>query len=121
METLHNRNLFAYCDDNPLVRADQDGNAWMVAAASFVAGMGLSVGCQMIFEGKNLSEINWITAASAGLGTAMGFLGIGDFDKIFLYTGATSIAVKFHPKAIKPFGYFVSNPSNSQNEYTFPR
>lgn len=73
METLHNRNLFAYCDDNPLVRADQDGNAWMVAAASFVAGMGLSVGCQMIFEGKNLSEINWITAASAGLGTAMGF------------------------------------------------
>ena len=68
METLHNRNLFAYCDDNPLVRADQDGNAWMVAAASFVAGMGLSVGCQMIFEGKNLSEINWITAASAGLG-----------------------------------------------------
>lgn len=52
METLHNRNLFAYCDDNPLVRADQDGNAWMVAAASFVAGMGLSVGCQMIFEGK---------------------------------------------------------------------
>ena len=57
METLHNRNLFAYCDDNPLVRADQDGNAWMVAAASFVAGMGLSVGCQMIFEGKNLSEI----------------------------------------------------------------
>lgn len=96
METLHNRNLFAYCDDNPLVRADQDGNAWMVAAASFVAGMGLSVGCQMIFEGKNLSEINWITAASAGLGTAMGFLGIGGSTTGAVVSGVTSFASDYY-------------------------
>ena len=96
METLHNRNLFAYCDDNPLVRADQDGNAWMVAAASFVAGMGLSVGCQMIFEGKNLSEINWITAASAGLGTAMGFLGIGGSTTGAVVRGVTSFASDYY-------------------------
>lgn len=96
METLHNRNLFAYCDDNPLVRADQDGNAWMVAAASFVAGMGLSVGCQMIFEGKNLSEINWITAASAGLGTAMGFLGIGGSTTGAVVSGVTSFVSDYY-------------------------
>ena len=64
----------------------------MVAAASFVAGMGLSVGCQMIFEGKNLSEINWITAASAGLGTAMGFLGIGGSTTGAVVSGVTSFA-----------------------------
>ena len=96
METLHNRNLFAYCDNNPLVRADQDGNAWMVAAASFVAGMGLSVGCQMIFERKSLSEVNWISAASAGLGTAMGFLGIGGPITGAVVSGVTSFASDYY-------------------------
>lgn len=76
-ETLHNRNLFAYCDHNPLTRSDADGDAWMVAAASFAAGMAASVACQMVFERKSFSEVNWMVAAASGLGTAVGFLGIG--------------------------------------------
>ena len=68
-------------DDNPLVRADQDGNAWMVAAASFVAGMGLSVGCQMIFEGKNLSvDKLGSLPLPQDLEPLWDFLGIGWFD-----------------------------------------
>ncbi len=76
-ETLHNRNLFAYCDHNPLTRSDSDGDAWMIAAASFAAGMAASVACQMVFERKSIDEVNWLAAASSGVGTAMGFLGIG--------------------------------------------
>lgn len=76
-ETLHNRNLFAYCDHNPLTRSDADGDAWMVAAASFAAGMAASVACQMVFERKSIKEVDWLSAAVSGLGTAVGFMGIG--------------------------------------------
>lgn len=77
LETLHNRNLFAYCDHNPLTRSDSDGDAWMVAAASFAVGMAASVACQMVFERKSIKEVDWLSAAVSGLGTAVGFMGIG--------------------------------------------
>ena len=80
-ETLHNRNLFAYCDHNPLTRSDSDGDAWMIAAASFAAGMAASVACQMVFERKSIDEVNWLAAAVSGLGTAVGFMGIGGAGK----------------------------------------
>lgn len=76
-ETLHNRNLFAYCDHNPLTRSDSDGDAWMVAAASFAVGMAASVACQMVIERKSFDEVDWLSAAMSGLGTAVGFMGIG--------------------------------------------
>lgn len=76
-ETLHNRNLFAYCDHNPLTRSDSDGDAWMVAAASFAVGMAASVACQMVIERKSFDEVDWLSAAVSGLGTAVGFMGIG--------------------------------------------
>lgn len=76
-ETLHNRNLFAYCDHNPLTRSDSDGDAWMVAAASFAVGMAASVACQMVIERKSFDEVDWLSATVSGLGTAVGFMGIG--------------------------------------------
>lgn len=46
--------------------------------------------------GKNLSEINWITAASAGLGTAMGFLGIGGSTTGAVVSGVTSFVSDYY-------------------------
>ncbi len=75
LETLHNRNLYSYCNENPIVRIDEKGNMWTVAALSFVAGAVASVGTQMIFEGKSFGEINWVSAAFSGIGTAMSTMG----------------------------------------------
>ena len=49
----------------------------MVAAASFAVGMAASVACQMVIERKSFDEVDWLSAAVSGLGTAVGFMGIG--------------------------------------------
>lgn len=68
LETLHNRNLYIYCNQNPIVRSDGKGNIWQVLVAGAV-GAGISLGYQMIFEKK---EFNMKTAAQAALdGIAM--------------------------------------------------
>lgn len=76
METLHNRNLYVYCDGNPLTRRDGDGEVWLAAALSFVGGAVASVAEQMIFDKKSLKEVSWIAAGTSGLTTAMGIMGI---------------------------------------------
>lgn len=40
-DTLGN-NLFIYCGNNPVVRSDDEGKGWWVAACAFIGGM---VGC----------------------------------------------------------------------------
>ena len=68
LETLHNRNLYVYCNQNPIVRSDGKGNIWQVLVAGAI-GAGISLGYQMIFEKK---EFNMKTAAQAALdGIAM--------------------------------------------------
>lgn len=68
LETLHNRNLYTYCNQNPVIRGDKSGNIWQVLLAG-VAGAGISLGYQMVFEKK---EFTVKTLAQAGLdGIAM--------------------------------------------------
>lgn len=75
METLHNRNLYVYCDGNPLTRRDGDGEVWLAAALSFVGGAVASVASQILLDGKSFKEVSWIAAGTSGLTTAMGFVG----------------------------------------------
>ena len=44
--TLTDKNLYAYCDNNPIMRTDEDGEFWNVAAGA-VIGAGISVAFQM--------------------------------------------------------------------------
>ena len=63
LETFHNRNLYIYCNQNPIVRSDSKGNIWQVLLAGAV-GAGISLGYQLVFEKK---ELNMKTVAQATL------------------------------------------------------
>lgn len=60
METMYNRNLYAYCNQNPVVREDRKGTIWAAAIGALV-GMAVSVGTQLIFEKNQLQIlIGWM-------------------------------------------------------------
>ena len=63
LETFHNRNLYIYCNQNPIVRSDSKGNIWQVLLVGAV-GAGISLGYQLVFEKK---ELNMKTVAQATL------------------------------------------------------
>ena len=73
-DDVTDKNLFAYCDNNPISRADTDGYLWNVIVGAMV-GAGIEIASQ-IFTGKSLSTINWkkvgISALSGGLTAAVG-------------------------------------------------
>ena len=75
METLHNRNLYTYCNNNPIVREDGKGTLWGIIIGSFIVGAITSVACQMVFEGKSIKNINWFAAATSGASTTLSMLG----------------------------------------------
>lgn len=75
LETLHNQNLYAYCDGNPLTRKDDDGGIWGVVAAAFAIGAATSIATQMVFDHKKITEINPVDVLASGAGAALGVLG----------------------------------------------
>ena len=70
----YDKNLFAYCDNNPVSRADSSGEIWHIAAGAVIGG-GFELANQLL-SGKSLSELNWakigIATASGGLTAALG-------------------------------------------------
>ena len=73
-DSLYDKNLFAYCDNNPIMRADNTGEFWNIIVGA-VFGAGIELASQLI-SGKSLSEVNWtkvgISAASGALTAATG-------------------------------------------------
>ena len=76
METMHNRNLYAYCNQNPVVREDRKGTIWAAVIGALV-GIAVSVGTQMIFEGKSITEIDLLDVGSAAISGAVATTGLG--------------------------------------------
>ena len=74
---LTDKNLFAYCDNNPVVRKDSSGKFWLQLGATIVGGLisaGMELGSQLA-SGKKLSEVNWKSVAIEGAsGAATGLL-----------------------------------------------
>ena len=98
-ETINGLNLYAYCGNNPVMRVDENGNAWWhwlvagvaIALAVVVSvvscgtavpvlvgaaiGAGVSaawnVGTQLVSNGGNFSAINWGNVGMAALGGAV--------------------------------------------------
>lgn len=76
---LTDKNLFAYCDNNPITRFDKDGQIWAVAV-----GIGAAVGAVVGIAGQILSDMvtsalkrelyisNWQTYVGAVVGGAAG-------------------------------------------------
>ena len=63
-EDLYDKNLFAYCDNNPVMRADHGGDFWHIAIGAVVGGLigGAVKAVSNVIEGKDITD---------GLGTAM--------------------------------------------------
>ena len=56
--TLTDKNLYAYCDNNPVMRIDKSGEFWNITAGA-VIGAGISVAFQMFdnyIAGKSLMD-----------------------------------------------------------------
>ena len=80
METLHNRNLYAYCGENPLTRNDDEGKLWVTvvsALAGAVVGGMYSVGTQMLMDGKSFDNINWTSVACSAATGAIATTAVG--------------------------------------------
>ena len=74
-ETLHNRNLYTYCNQNPITRSDSNGNLWTVVAG--LAGAAISLADQLVFQKK---EFDWKVMAQAvidGISMAVSFSAVG--------------------------------------------
>ena len=71
---LTDKNLYAYCDNNPVMREDKGGQFWNIIAGAVIGG-GLELAGQLL-SGKSLSEVNWakvgVSAVSGGLTAAVG-------------------------------------------------
>ncbi len=67
--TLTDKNLYAYCDNNPIMRTDEDGEFWNVAADA-VIGAGISVAFQMFdnyIAGNSLMDGVFLAAVGGGI------------------------------------------------------
>ena len=66
----HDKNLFAYCDNNPIVRADSNGQFWHIVGGAVIGGLigGIS---SIVAQAVSGNGINWgevgISAASGAL------------------------------------------------------
>ena len=86
-ETLHNRNLYTYCNQNPLTRSDGNGHLWTVAAG--IIGGVISLGRQLRYEKK---EMSWKVAAQAaldGISAAVGASAVGTIGQIVTNVATT--------------------------------
>ena len=48
-DNLNDKNLYAYCDNNPVMRVDTTGQFWNIAAGAII-GAGISAGVEILFQ-----------------------------------------------------------------------
>ena len=94
METLHNRNLYSYCNGNPLTRKDYNGTMWGVAVAAFAVGAVASI-CTQVIDGNGIS---WTAVATSGVTMAMGLMGAGIASQIVVSAAGEFISCYFEKK-----------------------
>ena len=77
---LTDKNLFAYCDNNPVMRVDEDGEFWHILVGAVVGGLisgAVSAASQWLTSGEvNMDEV-WVSAAAGAISGALATTGIG--------------------------------------------
>jgi RHS repeat-associated protein len=76
---LYDKNLYAYCDNNPVMREDVSGEFWNIAAGA-VIGAGLSVATQVFdnwISGTNLTDGVILAAAGGAITGGLAATGAG--------------------------------------------
>ena len=66
---LTDKNLYSYCDNNPVMRKDSEGELWANLLIGAAIGAGVEIGLQLAFEGK---VTNWSAVCVAGVTGAVG-------------------------------------------------
>ncbi len=72
--SLTDKNLYAYCDNNPVMRVDGDGEFWVtigIMAVGALIGMAISAVSSAATQYSLNNEVNW---ASVGVAAALGFV-----------------------------------------------
>jgi RHS repeat-associated protein len=69
---LTDKNLYAYCDNNPVMRVDEDGEFWNIAAGAVIGGL-IGAGTELITQAvTSKGKIDWKGVVLAGVGGAAG-------------------------------------------------
>lgn len=98
---MYDKNLYAYCDNNPVVRIDSSGEVWHLAigavvgvATQFIADVeiGLATGSSFGEVISSLSPVDYISAAVGGMIAASGIGTIGAIATNATLGGATYVA-----------------------------
>ena len=88
LDSLHNRNLYAYCNENPVMREDGKGYLWGVAliagAIGAAVGAAVSVGTQMIVEGKSWKEVDKVDVVTSAISGAVATTAIGKAGQVII-------------------------------------
>ncbi len=75
--SVADKNLYAYCDNNPVTRSDSCGGIWQVALVGAAVGGALEIATQLIENGgkiKSLTNVG-IAAVAGGLSASLGVVG----------------------------------------------
>ena len=77
-------NLFAYCDNNPINRADQSGNVWHIAVGALVGGLfgGITQAVSNLIQGKSATDGLLTSVVSGAASGALAASGAGLFTVI---------------------------------------
>ena len=70
MDALTDKNLFSYCDNNPVMRTDEDGEFWNILAGA-VCGAVINIGVSWICAAISGEEYTWKDALVDGLSGAI--------------------------------------------------
>ncbi|MGI6362064.1 MAG: RHS repeat-associated core domain-containing protein [Bacillota bacterium] len=93
-DEMGDKNLYAYCDNNPISRADKGGEIWNFVIGAAI-GAGIEIASQVITSGK---ITNW---KAVGLSAAMGTIGGGAVGKVVGLAAKATKAVKKAKPIIK--------------------
>jgi len=81
---LTDKNLFAYCDNNPITRADSDGDFWTYAgliAGGALVGGAICAAISAVAQYKDTGKINWaivgVNFVSGAISGGVAMTGIG--------------------------------------------
>ena len=79
---LTDKNLFSYCDNNPVIRVDNDGEVWYILIGAAAGGV-FSIGWQMIVEKKSFTKINWFDVGAGIVRGGLAATGVGIYGQVF--------------------------------------
>ena len=77
---LYDKNLYAYCDNNPIMRKDTGGEFWTIAAGALIGAVisaGIEFGMELAFDGKIDAGSIGLAALSGAAGGALAATGFG--------------------------------------------